>query len=62
MEVIENDNIVSYSNQKMTLNSTNWKLNLTSLQLGNADRIEMYFEYGSVSSVWIDGIEIDILK
>jgi hypothetical protein len=62
MEVIENGNIVSYSNQKMTLNSTNWKLNLTSLQLGNADRIEMYFEYGSVSSVWIDGIEIDILK
>ncbi|MDP3386413.1 MAG: hypothetical protein Q8S24_04190 [Eubacteriales bacterium] len=62
MEVVENNSIVSYSSQKMTLNSTTWKLNLTSIQLGNADRIEMYFEYASQSSVWIDGIEIDILK
>lgn len=62
MEVVEGNTIVSYSNQKMTLSSTTWKLSLTSLQLGNADRIEMYFEYGSIASVWIDGIEIDILK
>ncbi|HBH12051.1 MAG: Uncharacterized protein XD91_0419 [Clostridiales bacterium 38_11] len=62
MEVVENNSIVSYSNQKMTLNSTNWKLNLTSIQLGNADRIDMYFEYTSPYSIWIDGIEIDILK
>ncbi len=62
MEVVENNSIESYSNQKMTLNSTNWKLNLTSIQLGNADRIEMYFEYATSASVWIDGIEIDILK
>lgn len=62
MEVVEDNGIVSYSNQKMILSSTNWKLNLTSLQLGNADWIEMYFEYDSIASVWIDGIEIDILK
>ncbi len=62
VEVIENGKISAYSSDKVLLNSDIWFLNQLTVNLGNTDRILLYFDYDGDSTVWIDGIEIDVLK
>jgi hypothetical protein len=62
VEVIENDRIAAFSSEKVTISNNIWLLNQSNINLGNAERIELYFEYSDISPLWIDGIEIDILK
>jgi hypothetical protein len=62
VEVIENDRIAAFSSEKITISNSIWTLNQSNINLGNAERIELYFEYSDISPLWIDGIEIDILK
>ncbi|SHI66531.1 hypothetical protein SAMN02745751_00735 [Dethiosulfatibacter aminovorans DSM 17477] len=62
VEVIENGKISAYSSDKVFLNSDIWSLNQLTVNLGNTDRILLYFDYDGDSTVWIDGIEIDVLK
>ena len=62
VEVIENGKISAYSSDKVVLNSDIWALNQLTVNLGNTDRILLYFDYDDAAKVWIDGIEIDVLK
>jgi len=62
VEVIENGKISAYSSDKVLLNSDIWFLNQLTVNLGDTDRILLYFDYKGDSTVWIDGIEIDVLK
>lgn len=62
VEVIEKGKISAYSSDKVLLNSDIWSLNQLTVNLGNTDKILLYFDYDGDSTVWIDGIEIDVLK
>ena len=62
VEVIENGKISAYSSDKVLLNSDIWSLNQLTVNLGDTDKILLYFDYNGDSTVWIDGIEIDVLK
>ncbi|MBN2285059.1 MAG: hypothetical protein JXQ26_05970 [Tissierellales bacterium] len=61
-EVIEEGKIATFKSEKVNLSNGLWVLNQSDIKLGNAEKIELYFEFSDIATVWIDGIEIDILK
>ena len=62
VEVIENGEISTYSNEKVDLTKNLWTLSQTAIMLGDAERIDVFIVFNEEASVWIDGIEVDILK
>lgn len=62
VEVIEAGKISAYKSDKVLLNSDIWFLDQITVNLGDTDKILLYFDYESDSTVWIDGIEVDVLK
>jgi len=62
IEVRKNGEISNITNEKTSLNPNTWIIKQRSLTLGDNDEIKLFFQYDENSTVWIDSIEIDVLK
>ena len=62
IEVRKNGEISNITNEKTLLNPNSWNIKQRSLTLGDNDEIKLFFQYKEEANVWIDSIEIDVLK
>ncbi len=62
IEVRKNGEISNITNEKTSLNVNAWIIKQRSLTLGDNDEIKLFFQYDEDANVWIDSIEIDVLK
>jgi hypothetical protein len=62
IEVRKNGEISNITNEKTLLNPNSWNIKQRSLTLGDNDEIKLLFQYKEEANVWIDSIEIDVLK
>ncbi|MFO7888507.1 MAG: hypothetical protein R6U59_09330 [Eubacteriales bacterium] len=62
IEIRRNGEISNITNEKILINSNSWIIKQRSLTLGDNDEIKLFFQYEENATVWIDSIEIDVLK
>jgi len=62
IEIRRNGEISNITNEKTLINSNSWIIKQRSLTLGDNDEIKLFFQYEENATVWIDSIEIDVLK
>ncbi|MDW7668699.1 MAG: hypothetical protein SCJ93_07725 [Bacillota bacterium] len=62
IEVRKNGEISNITNEKTSINDNSWIIKQRSLTLGDNDEIKLFFQYDVRANVWIDSIEIDVLK
>ena len=62
IEIRRNGQISNITNEKTIINPNTWIIKQRSLTLGDNDEIKLFFQYEEEATVWIDSIEIDVLK
>lgn len=62
VEVYENGQISTNQSNKINIYDDVWSLEQVIINSGNIDRIDVYLEYSGANKIWVDNIEIDVLK
>jgi len=62
IELRSNGEISNITAEKLTLKPETWIIKQKSLILGESDEIKLFFRFKEPGNVWIDSIEIDVLK
>ncbi len=62
IELRKNDKISNITTEKLTLKPDTWIIKQKSLVLGESDEVKLFFRFKNPGKVWIDSIEIDVLK